>query len=158
MGCKIPHQDLHGASQVALMVKNLPANVGDMRDVCSIPESGRAPGKGMATHSIILARRIPWTEEPGGRQSMGLQRVVHKWSHLAGTHKIFILIGNVGTLLSNDSHNVPPYYDSKYKCLSTIPSLLPGNRYQVSDHGNSVRSRISQLCGILHLGWWSSWE
>ena len=48
------------------MVKNLPANVGDMRDVGSIPEFGRAPGKGMATHSIILARRIPWTEEPGG--------------------------------------------------------------------------------------------
>ena len=31
--------------------------------------------KGMATHSSILARRIPWTEEPGRLQSMGLQRV-----------------------------------------------------------------------------------
>ena len=31
--------------------------------------------KGMATHSSILAWRIPWTEEPGGLQSMGLQRV-----------------------------------------------------------------------------------
>ena len=31
----------------------------------------------MATHSIILAREIPWTEEPGGLQSMGLQRVGH---------------------------------------------------------------------------------
>ena len=31
----------------------------------------------MATHSSILARRIPWTEEPGGLQSMGLQRVGH---------------------------------------------------------------------------------
>ena len=31
----------------------------------------------MATHSNILAWRIPWTEEPGGLQSMGLQRVVH---------------------------------------------------------------------------------
>ena len=29
----------------------------------------------MATHSSILARRIPWTEEPGGLHSMGLQRV-----------------------------------------------------------------------------------
>ena len=34
--------------------------------------------KGMATHSSILALRIPWTEEPGGLQSMGLQRVGHK--------------------------------------------------------------------------------
>ena len=31
--------------------------------------------KGMATHSSILAWKIPWTEEPGGLQSMGLQRV-----------------------------------------------------------------------------------
>ena len=33
--------------------------------------------KGMATHSSILASRIPWTEESGGLQSMGLQRVRH---------------------------------------------------------------------------------
>ena len=33
----------------------------------------------MATHFSILARRIPWTEEPGGLQSMGLQRVRHDW-------------------------------------------------------------------------------
>ena len=32
--------------------------------------------KGMATHSSILAWEIPWTEEPGGLQSMGLQRIV----------------------------------------------------------------------------------
>ena len=33
--------------------------------------------KGMATHSSILAWRIPWIEEPGGLQSMGLQRIRH---------------------------------------------------------------------------------
>ena len=36
--------------------------------------------KGMATHSSILAWRIPWTEEPGGLQTMGLQRVLHNLS------------------------------------------------------------------------------
>ena len=36
--------------------------------------------KGMSTHSSILARRIPWTEEPGGLQSTGSQRVGHLWS------------------------------------------------------------------------------
>ena len=41
--------------------------------------------KGMATHSRILAWRIPWTEEPGGLQSMGLQRIRHNWSDLAFT-------------------------------------------------------------------------
>ena len=35
------------------------------------------PEKGMATHSSVLAWRIPWTEEPGGLRSMGLQRVRH---------------------------------------------------------------------------------
>ena len=34
--------------------------------------------EGMATHSSLLAWRIPWTEEPGGLQSMGLQRVGHE--------------------------------------------------------------------------------
>ena len=38
----------------------------------------------MATHSSILAWKIPWTEEPGGLQSMGSQRVGHDWEH--GTH------------------------------------------------------------------------
>ena len=46
-------------------------------DPGSIPGSERSPGEGMASHSSILAWRIPWTEEPGGSQSMGLQRVGH---------------------------------------------------------------------------------
>ena len=36
----------------------------------------------MATHSFILAWEIPWTEEPGRLQSMGLQRVGHNWAHV----------------------------------------------------------------------------
>ena len=73
------------ASQVALVVKNPPANAGDTREEGSIPGSGRSPGGGQATHSRILAWRIPWTEEPGGLQSMGSQRVGHNWSDLAHT-------------------------------------------------------------------------
>ena len=70
------------ASQVLLMVKNLPANAGDVRDPGSISGSGRPLEKGMATHSSI-AWRIPWTEEPGGLRSIGLQRVEHNWSDLS---------------------------------------------------------------------------
>ena len=44
-------------------------------DPGSIPELGRSSGEGMATHSSIFAWRIPWTEAPGGLQSIGLQRV-----------------------------------------------------------------------------------
>ena len=39
--------------------------------------------EGMAAHSSIVAWRIPWTEEPGGLQSIGSQRVRHDWSDLA---------------------------------------------------------------------------
>ena len=55
------------------MVKNPPADAGDVGDMGLIPGSGRAPKEEMATHSNILAWRIPWTEEPGGLQSIGLQ-------------------------------------------------------------------------------------
>ena len=43
---------------------------------------------GMATHSSILAWRIPWTAEPGGLQPIGSQRVRNDWSDLAHTHSM----------------------------------------------------------------------
>ena len=106
-----------GASQVALVVKKLPADAGDTRDAGLISGLRRSPGEGndnllqyswvslvvqmiknppamqeiwvpslgqedsleegMATRSSILAWRIPWTEEPGGLQSIGSQGVGH---------------------------------------------------------------------------------
>ena len=113
------------ASQVTLVVKNPPANAGDIKDTILIPGSGRSPGGGygnplqysclenpmdgeawkavvhgvaegqtrlsdftftfhfhalekeMATHSSVLAWRIPGTGEPGGLPSLGLHRVGH---------------------------------------------------------------------------------
>ena len=59
------------------MVKNLFVNVGDKRDTGSILGGEDPLEKEMTTHSSILAWKIPWTEESGGLQSMGLQRVRH---------------------------------------------------------------------------------
>ena len=59
---------------MALVLKNQTANAGDIRDMGSIPGSGRFSGEGMAAQSTILAQRMPWTEEPGRLQSMGSQR------------------------------------------------------------------------------------
>ena len=59
------------------MIKNLPAIAGDTEDAGSIPGLEDPLEKGMAIYSSILAWRIPWTEEPGGLQSMELQRVGH---------------------------------------------------------------------------------
>ena len=61
---------------MALVVKDLPVNVGDIRDLGSIPGLEDTLEGGMATNSSILPWRIPWTEA-GGLQSMGLQRVRH---------------------------------------------------------------------------------
>ena len=60
---------------MALVVKNLPANVGDIREAGSAPGSGRIPQGGMATHSSILAWRSSWTEGLGEVQSIGSQIV-----------------------------------------------------------------------------------
>ena len=65
------------AFQVVLVVKNLPADAGYTRNAGLIPGSGRSPGGEHGNHSTILAWRIPWTDEPGGLQSMGSQRVRH---------------------------------------------------------------------------------
>ena len=74
----------HVWSLVVQMVKNIPA----MQETKLWPLGREDPlEKGMATHSGILAWRIPWTEEPGGLWFMGSQRVRHNW-----VTKIFILI------------------------------------------------------------------
>ena len=64
-------------SLVAQTVKNLPA-VQETQVWSLGPETPLE--KGMAIHSSILAWRIPWTEEPGGLQSMWLQRVGNNWA------------------------------------------------------------------------------
>ena len=68
---------------MVLVVKNLPASAGDIETWVQSLDQEDPLEKEMATHSSILAWGIPWTEEPGGLQTMGLQRVGHDWSNLA---------------------------------------------------------------------------
>ena len=73
----------------ASLVAQSKVSVCSAGDPASVSGSGRSPGEGMATHSNILAWRIPWMEEPGGLQSMGSQRVGHDFTftfnHKLGT-------------------------------------------------------------------------
>ena len=62
---------------MALVVKNLPANAGDIRDVALSPGLGRSPGGGHGNPLQFSCGRIPRTEELGGLQSMGSQRVAY---------------------------------------------------------------------------------
>ena len=66
--------------------------------------------KEIATHSSILAWRIPWTEEPGGLQSMGLQRVGHNWNDFACTQFIY----NVSVL------GVQEWFSFLYICIYNL--------------------------------------
>ena len=73
----------YGASQVALVINNLLDNTGGIRDMGSIPGLGRPAQVGHGTPLQYSVWKIPWSEEPGGLQSIVLQRVGHKWSNLA---------------------------------------------------------------------------
>ena len=75
--------------QVAQTVKNLPAM--QETQVQSLGQEDPLE-KEMAIHSSILAWRIPWTEEPGGLQSMGLQRVGYDWATNTHTHKYIVKV------------------------------------------------------------------
>ena len=60
---------------MALVVKNLPASVGDLRYLGLIPGLGRSPGEGIATHYSVLAWRIPCSEDSGRLQTIGSQEL-----------------------------------------------------------------------------------
>ena len=81
------------ASHMVLVVKNLPANGGDIR----VQEDPLE--EDMATHSGTLAWRIPWTEKPGVLQSMGSQRVGHDW--MTHTFTFFFRRDSSTPILSN---------------------------------------------------------
>ena len=72
------HENIDASQVAALVVKNLPANAGDIRDACSIPGLGGSPGgdNGNPLQYSCLQNHMD-TEEPGELWSMGLQRVGH---------------------------------------------------------------------------------
>ena len=78
---------LYRASQVAIVVKNTCQWRRHKRN--RVPSLGQEDpmGEGMATHSCILAWRIPWTEEPGGLQCTGLQSGTTEWLAMH-THRV----------------------------------------------------------------------
>ena len=73
----------------------------------------------MATHSSILAWRIPWTEEPGGLQSTGSQRVGHDWA-------ISLTYSCLTSLYSRNQHNIIKQLTvSQFSCSVMSDSLWP---------------------------------
>ena len=88
------------------MVRNLPANAGDLRDAGSIPRSGRSLKWGMATQSSILVWRIPPTEEPGYALAGHKELDTTEATEHAHTHAALIKFhaSTKKTIASVDSH------------------------------------------------------
>ena len=106
------------------MVKNLPANAGDMRSL----GQEDTPRKDMATPCSILAWEIPGTEEPGGLQSIGLQRARHDWA-TEHTHWLSLFSAYVSPTLIRGIHNQPDSKacpeDIKEKAQNGLLNLRP---------------------------------
>ena len=78
--------------------KESTCNEGETGDTGLIPESGRSPGGRYATHSSILPWKNPWTEEPGGHNPKGSQRVRHNWTTKHSTQYLYAKLFRVGGL------------------------------------------------------------
>ena len=87
--------------------------------------------KEMATHSSILAWRIPWKEEPGGPQSMGLQKVGHDWATKEEGEQVYKGASQVTLVLKNPPANAGDIGDE-----GSIPGL---GRSPAEGNGNPIQ-------------------
>ena len=92
----------------------------------------------MATHSSILAWRIPWTEEPGGLPSMGSHRVRHDWSDLAAAAAACLLSWWYYPTISVSLTSFPP-------CPQSFPELGSFPISPSPSSGQSIRASASVL-------------
>ena len=128
-----------GASPVTQVVKNSPTNIGDSRDMCSIPNSGRSPGEENGKLRQYSCLRISWTQEPGKLQSMRSQRSRTGLSTPARTHACTPTYASLNILSWRFRENrrsrkvtvifSQPSSEMSHKSLLwEVPILYPGGR------------------------------
>ena len=116
------------ASQVAQLVKNPPTNAGDTEiEVRSLGQEDFPQRRKWQHTSVFLPGKLPWTEESGGPQSMGSQRVGHDWAY---TQTLQVKFQNsLGILLLNCKTSGVPLYlsksDSQFSRSVVSDSLQP---------------------------------
>ena len=89
-----------GASQVVQVVKNLPANIGDLRDMGLMPGLGRSLGEGHGNPLQYSCLENPMDKGVWQTKSIGSQRVRHDWSVFAHTHEARYLTVTLFTILN----------------------------------------------------------
>ena len=121
------------------VVKNLPASPRDARDMGSIPELERPPGVGNSDPPSLLAWKIPWTEEPGGLESMWSQRVGHDWTTnptiLQGVWRCH-LIGKEEREVEREVTGAWVGRNGKFR-FGRVECDMPMNHVQWASHGDS---------------------
>ena len=135
-----------GASQVAQQLNNLPAM--QETQVQSLGQED-ALEDGMATHSSILAWRIPWTEEPGGLQAMESQRVGHKWSKWACTHALL-----TAELTSSETASVQKSFQQRLKnhlAVSPAGTFVTKGSVRLVIFSAHTQKYLSNRCFIIIL-------
>ena len=150
----------YGASCVAQTVNNLPAMQETQIRSLGYEDSLE---KGMAIHSSILVWRIPWTEEPGGLQSMGWQRVRHDWATNTfpfipcswiwrpNNVKISVLSNLIYILYAiSRKISVNNFVDFDKLTLKFLwKGKRPNNQHNIEGEGQSWRTDTSQLQYLL---------
>ena len=113
--------------------------------------------EGMATKSSILLWRIPWTEEPGGLQSMGSRRVGHDWSALALHNP-----GNSHCICSCSSQLTNPWEVSYFTRMHFYGFFCLGkwmcNKW-LRQWGNCLQCRRPRFdLWVRKIPWWKEWQ
>ena len=116
-------------------------------------------GERMATHSSILAWRIAWTEEPGGLQTIGSERVRHKWSDLARMHVFVKVKRSRSSGTDSPDHMLEParvgFLGSEFWLLPSPdrghrrPSIFPASVYRPTrDDGTAPHVSDIQISAV----------
>ena len=125
-----------------LVVKNLPAHAGDLRDAGFIPGSGRFPLEKMATHSSILAWRISGTEEACGLQSIGRGRTWLKWLSTRSVIKTAYKLHGICPVLSLRNNL------ESFKIIRFFDSVILSANYLKNDLIFWKSDMMKAICGM----------
>ena len=133
------------------VVKNLPAN-----EEMWVQSVGQADPleEGMATHSSTLAWRIPWTEEPGGLQSVGSQRVRHDWATKQQQQTLSCtgsVLGGFGSILKYEEKNLNIKIDMAMCLTDSLCCTLETNNVVNQLYSN-------ENCKWIHLKNVKTWQ
>ena len=118
----------------------------------------------MTTHSSILTWRISWTEEPGGLQSIGSQRVRHDWRDLAHTRKACYEVVDFWRMLSDAGYKQE---SQRQACKAKMRRSRLQNRWTTNSQECDIRwwqrtkSKLPEAVKVprqLGIKWWSWWS